>query len=298
VLKKFNDSDIDILMGIWKRAYMDANKKVNNDDLTRAYTEIRDILLDASSNTTIYTEDDCIEGFITVDEKNKIVIIYVDKKIRREGIGSMLVDSCKKKYDSLKVSFNKQDMIYKSFFEKNEFEKQGEDSDLLEDTYEWCAGKEDKVNIIFFDNDLNEELFNSKILNVKKIHIKEILENDKELKSVKNYMKVRKVIENSFGKKTLLYLNYGNYNDVLDDIIKEIVKIEKANFAVVVSEPLIIENPKMEIYLEKIEKSYSNYKVHKIDTMENIEKDISVNKILDEKMKVIIRQIEKVAENM
>jgi hypothetical protein len=32
--------------------------------------------------------------------------------------------------------------------------------------------------------------------------------------------------------------------------------------------------------------------------MDNLEKNISVNKILEEKMKVIIRQIEKIAENM
>ena len=209
----------------------------------------------------------------------------------------MLIDSCKKKYSSLKVSFDEKDFVYKSFYEKNGFEKVEENEDVS-NTYEWCSDKDDKINLIFFDNDLNEKLFESKKIRTKKICIKEILDGDKELKSVKNYMKVRKCIESSFSEKTLLYLNYGNYNEILDDIIKEIVKIEKSDFAVIVSEPLIIENPKMEGYLKKIEQSYCNYKVHKIDTMDNLEKNISVNKILEEKMKVIIRQIEKVAENM
>ena len=111
-------------------------------------------------------------------------------------------------------------------------------------------------------------------------------------------MKVRKAIEDAFSKKTLLYLNYGNYNEVLDDLIKEIVKIEKADFALVVSEPLIIENPKMEGYLEKIEENFEDYKIYKIDTMKDLPQDISVNGILEEKMKVIIKQIEKIAENM
>ena len=75
MLKKLKSTDIDILMGIWKRAYLNLNKKVNNEDLTRTYTEVRDILMDGSSNTTLYTEDDVIEGFITVEKNNKIVII-------------------------------------------------------------------------------------------------------------------------------------------------------------------------------------------------------------------------------
>ena len=54
----------------------------------------------------------------------------------------------------------------------------------------------------------------------------------------------------------------------------------------------------MEGYLGKIEESFKDYRIHKIDTMKDLPKDISVNIILEEKMKVIIKQIEKIAENM
>ncbi|MBQ3408838.1 MAG: GNAT family N-acetyltransferase [Clostridia bacterium] len=296
MLKKFNNSDIDELMSIWKKAYIDVNKKIDNKDLARAYTDIKDILLDGSSNTILYTEDDIIEGFITIDKNNRIVIIYVEKKIRREGIGSMLIDSCKKSYSKLDVVF-KDDENLKIFFEKNGFVEK-ENDENIEKTYEWQDSKEEKINLIYFDNDLNDKLISSKKINVKRIDVKEILKEDKNLKSIKNYMRIRKSIEKAFSKKTLLYLNCGNYNEVLDDIIKEIIKIERADFTVVISEPLIIENSKMEKYFKKIVQSYSNYKIHRIDMMENIENDISVNKILEEQMKVIIRQIEKIAENM
>ncbi|MBR2704608.1 MAG: GNAT family N-acetyltransferase [Clostridia bacterium] len=296
MLKKLKSTDIDILMGIWKRAYLNLNKKVNNEDLTRTYTEVRDILMDSSSNTTLYTEDDVIEGFVTVDKNNKIVIIYVDEKIRREGIGSMLVDSCKRSTAKLSVAF-KDDGIYKPFFEKNGFiEKEQSESEEL--VYEWNDSKVERVNLVYFDEDLTEKLIDKTKINVKNIKVKEILDEDKDLKAVKNYMKIRKSIEDSFSKKTLMYLNYGNYNEVLDDIIKEIIKIEKSEFAIVVSEPLIIENPKMEGYLEKIEENFKDYKIHKIDTMKDLPEDVSVNGILEEKMKVIIKQIEKIAENM
>lgn len=296
MLKKFRASDTDVIMSIWKKAYLNINKKVKNEDLAHAYTEVRDILLDNSSKTTLYTEDDIIEGFVTIDKDNKIVIIYVDEKIRREGIGSKLIDSCKKNCNKLCVTFE-DDGVYKKFFEKNGF-VESENSEDDKHTYEWQDSKVEKVNLVYFDEDLAEKLIDSARLKVKNVKVKDILQEDKNLKAVKNYMKVRKSIEDAFSKKTLLYLNYGNYNEILDDIIKEIVKIEKADFALVVSEPLIIENPKMENYLKKIEQSFKSYKIHKIDTMRNLDKEISVNKILDEKMKVIIEQIEKIAENM
>ena len=208
----------------------------------------------------------------------------------------MLIDSCKRNSDSLNVTF-KDDGVYKPFYEKNGFieKEQTESKELV---YEWNDCKVERVNLIYFDEDLTEKLIDKTNINVRNIKVRDILTEDKDLKAVKNYMKIRKSIEDSFSKKTLMYLNYGNYNEVLDDIIKEIIKIEKANFAIVVSEPLIIENPKMEGYLEKIEENFKDYKIYKIDTMKDLPKDISVNIILEEKMKVIIKQIEKIAENM
>ncbi len=298
MLKKFKSTDIDALMDIWKKEYISTKKKIDSTELTKKYTKVKELFLDKNSNTILYTEDDIIEGFITIDENNQIALIFVNKKIRREGIGSMLVESCKKKYNELYVNFESENEYYVNFFQKNGFEKI-ECDEKKSFKYQWKNCKEKKVRLIYFDNDLNEKLINndSKI-SVKRVNVKEVLKQDKDLKNVKNYINIRKSIENAFDKKVLLYLNCGNYNEVLDDIIKEIAKIEKTEFAIVVSEPLIIENSKMETHLKKIEQSFKDYKIHIINTMYNIKKDISVNKILDEKMIVIIRQIEKIAENM
>lgn len=298
MLKKFKGTDIDMLMNIWKKEYVSTRRKNDRVELTQKYNEVRDLLLDDTSNTILYTEEDVIEGFITINKDNKIALIYVDKKIRREGIGSMLVESCKKDYDMLFVNFELENDYYINFFEKNGFER---DENSKEGTYlyRWKSCKEQKIRVLYFDNDLNEKLIdsNSKI-NAKRVSIKDILKEDKELKTVKNYIHVRRIIEKVFDKKVILYLNCENYNEVLNEIIKEIVKIKKTDFAVVVSKPLIIGNSKMEIYFKKIEQNFKNYKIHIIDTISNIRKDINVNKVLDERMALIIRQIERIAENM
>ena len=95
MLKEFKNSDLDNVMNIWKKAYAGRKNKLENKDFAQTYTEIRDILLDESSNTTLYTEDGKIEGFIIIDKNKRIIAIYVDTKIRREGIGTMLINSCK-----------------------------------------------------------------------------------------------------------------------------------------------------------------------------------------------------------
>lgn len=297
VLKKFKNSDLDNVMNIWKKAYAGRKNKLENKDFAQTYTEIRDILLDESSNTTLYTEDDKIEGFIIIDKNKRIIAIYVDTKIRREGIGTMLINSCKNKYQDLTVTFWDDD-VYKSFFEKNNFELKTK-SDDLQYTYEWISEKERRVNLIYFDSDLDEELLDkNERINAKKIKISEILRDDNELKSVKNYIKVRKSIENAFDKKMLVYLNYGTYNQAVNDIIKDIAKIEKAKIAIIISEPVVSEGTKVDENLKKIEQSYKGYKLYKLDILDNLKKDASISEIIKQRMGIIISKIEKIAENM
>ena len=284
-------------MNIWKKAYAGRKNKLENKDFAQTYTEIRDILLDESSNTTLYTEDDKIEGFIIIDKNKRIIAIYVDTKIRREGIGTMLINSCKNKYQDLTVTFWDDD-VYKSFFEKNNFELKTK-SDDLQYTYEWISEKERRVNLIYFDSDLDEELLDkNERINAKKIKISEILRDDNELKSVKNYIKVRKSIENAFDKKMLVYLNYGTYNQAVNDIIKDIAKIEKAKIAIIISEPVVSEGTKVDENLKKIEQSYKGYKLYKLDILDNLKKDASISEIIKQRMGIIISKIEKIAENM
>lgn len=297
MLKKIKNSDVDNVMNIWKKAYTGEIKKSDNRDFAQIYTEVRDILMNDSSDTTLYTEDDKIEGFIIIDDKKRIVALYVDTKIRREGIGSMLIDSCKKEHNNLIVSF-KYNEVCSKFFQKNNFEMKSKNDDD-EYTYEWISENEGKINLIFFDSDIDEKMINKKgKLNAKRVKIGEILSEDVNLKSVKNYIKVRKSIECAFDKNVLVYLNYENYNETVNDIIKEIAKIERANMIIILSQPLITENNKIEENLNKIEQCYKDYKQYKIDILDSFKKDVSINEIMKEKMGIIISQIEKIAENM
>lgn len=299
MLKKFRSTDIDTIMNLWKKEFLFNNKKIENSLLTQKYTDIRDKLLDKNSTTILYTEDDIIEGFISINGDAQIFLIYVDRKIRREGIGSMLVDSCKKKYKKLSTLIESKNQVSKQFFEKNEFKKVDDENTHGKEKYEWSNEKEEYTTLIYFDNDIDEKMSNndSKI-KFKKVELEKIL-SGKDIKDVKVYVKVRKVIEQAFkSPKVLLYLNYNNYNPQIDEIIKEIAKVEKVKFAIIVGEPLIIEKYKTADIVQSIEESYKNYKIYKVDTETKLKKDVSINRIFDEKMKIILDNIGKIAEKM
>ena len=303
MLKKMKNTNIDTIMDLWKRAYIANNKKVSSEVLTIKYNETENQLLDKNSTTILYTEEDIIEGFISIDKNKEIKLIYVDKNIRNEGIGSMLIDAGKKMFDKLYIDMNEENKRYELFFIKNDFKKSKEklEIDDKKEIFEWTNDKIDKVNVIYFDNDIDEEIIQESSkskLNFIKIPVKKILK-DNELKDIKTYIKIRKEIEKAFkSKKVLLYINYNNYYDQLDDLIKEIAKIEKSKLEIVVSEPLTIENYKKGNFINEISKSYNKYKIHIIDVFSDLKHDISINKILEEKMKILIKDMEKISENM
>lgn len=303
MLKKMKNTNIDTIMDLWKRAYIANNKKVSSEVLTIKYNETENQLLDKNSTTILYTEEDIIEGFISIDKNKEIKLIYVDKNIRNEGIGSMLLDAGKKMFDKLYINMNEENKKYELFFIKNDFKKSKEKSEVddKKEIFEWTNDKIDKVNVIYFDNDIDEEIIQESSkskLNFIKIPVKKILK-DNELKDIKTYIKIRKEIEKAFkSKKVLLYINYNNYYDQLDDLIKEIAKIEKSKLEIVVSEPLTIENYKKGNFINEISKSYNKYKIHIIDVFSDLKHDISINKILEEKMKILIKDMEKISENM
>ena len=303
MLKKMKNTDIDTIMNLWKKEYIANNKKVSSEVLTVKYTEIENHLLDKNSITILYTEDDIIEGFVSVNKNKEIKLIYVDRNIRHEGIGSMLIDSVKKIFDKLYIDMNEENKKYELFFIKNDFKKSKDklDDEKTKEIIEWINDKIEKANVIYFDNDIDENVIqdgSKSKLNFIKIPVKNILKNN-EIKDIKTYIKIRKEIEKAFkSKKVLLYINYNNYYEQLDDLIKEIAKIEKSKFEIVVSEPLAIENYKKGNFINEINQSYNRYNIHIVDIISELKQDVSINKILEEKIKILIRNMEKISENM
>lgn len=301
MLKELKSSDIDTIMNLWKEEFIKGNKTLKNDTLITQYTDVKTQLLNKKNTTILYTEDGEIEGFISINEKNEIWLIFVKSNIRREGIGSILLEYSKKKFKKLHTKINIKDKGTITFFNKNDFKNiQSDEIDKSLCILEWNNNQQESLNLIFFDEDIDKKVLkkDSKIklinINVKGLLQEERLEPD----NIKTYIKLRKKIEEGFkADKIILYINYNNYYKTIDELIKEIIKIEKANFCIVVCEPFSMENSKKNI-IKDIEKSYKNYLIHKIDCTLDMKEDISINQIFNKRMEILLQKIENIAENM
>lgn len=240
-------------------------------------------------------------------KKMKYGGILVKSTIRREGIGSILIEQYKKKYNNLKVYVPKNDKICISFFEKNGFKKCQQDDNKSEKTIamEWNKNEKSKVKLVYFDEDIDKKYLNDDLgFSYENIGIQNFIKqegiNNYEIKNIKTYMKFRKNIENIMNTENiLLYIDYNNYNNYIDEQIKEIVKIKHINLTVIVCEPFTIENSKKDVIIKEIEKSYKDYKIIKIDcSFDNQEKDIALNQIFQKRAEILVKKIKEIAENV
>lgn len=72
MLKKITSSDIDKIMDFWKYEYIKQNNMYRNQNITDEYNFTKNQFLDNITTTTVYTEDDKLYGYISVNEKNEI----------------------------------------------------------------------------------------------------------------------------------------------------------------------------------------------------------------------------------
>lgn len=299
MLKELKSSDIDTIMDLWKEEFFKKDKTQKDNTLITQYIDVQNQLLDKKNTTILYTEDGEIHGFISINEKSEIWLIFVKTNIRREGIGSILLEYSKKKFKKLSVKLSNKSKEIITFFNKNEFHKI-EEKDKSVCILEWNNKQKESTNLIYFDDDIDKEVLkkDSKI-NLININVKKLLQKENlELNDIKTYILLRRKIEEGFkADKIILYISYNNYYNVLDELIKEIVKIEKANFGVVICEPFSMETSKKN-QIEKIEKSYKKYQVHKIDCTLDMNENISINQIFKKRMEILLQKIENIAENM
>ncbi len=308
MLKELRDNDIDNIMKLWKNEFAKSNKFLKNEALVDIYTKARNKFVNNLTSTVIYTEDGEIEGFISIDENNEIWAMLIKQNIRREGIGTILLENSKKQYKNLTANVYKKNEVALKFFYKNGFKKVNE---IIEDTtkekeyvLEWKEEEKKNITLIYFDEDIDKNLINKeskinfKCLNVKQLLKKENIQ-DIEINNIKTYIKLRKKLEDVVeGEKILLYIDYNNYYNFLDEQIKEVAKIKKIELQIIICDPFTIEGSKKINTIKQIEENYKDYKINKIDCSLDIKQDISLNQIFTKRNEVLLQKIETIAENM
>lgn len=312
MLKKIKIEDIDNVMELWKEELNKSGMPSKNKIILNDYTSVRKKLVENINSTILYTEDGIIEGIISVDNsKNEVWLIIVKSSIQREGIGTILLNSIKRKKTQITTTINSNNEKALLFFYKNGFkkveEKENEKTKQKDYILDWSKQKNKQITVAYFDEDISSELIEKQDkkdnINYKSINVKQFFkdENNKkiELNNIKTYIQLRKKIEEALkGEEILLYIDYNNHYSFLDEQIKEIAKIQKVRLSIILCEPFSIENAKKINYIKEIEKVYEDYNIYKVDCSLSEQKNIALNQIFEKRQEMLISKIDEIAKKI
>ena len=312
MLKKIKIEDIDNVMELWKEELNKSGMPSKNKIILNDYTSVRKKLVENINSTILYTEDGIIEGIISVDNsKNEVWLIIVKSSIQREGIGTILLNSIKRKKTQITTTINSSNEKALLFFYKNGFkkveEKENEKTKQKDYILDWSKQKNKQITVAYFDEDISSELIEKQDkkdnINYKSIYVKQFFkdENNKkiELNNIKTYIQLRKKIEEALkGEEVLLYIDYNNHYSFLDEQIKEIAKIQKVRLSIILCEPFSIENAKKINYIKEIEKVYEDYSIYKVDCSLSEQKNIALNQIFEKRQEMLISKIDEIAKKI
>lgn len=312
MLKKIKIEDIDNVMELWKEELNKSGMPSKNKIILNDYTSVRKKLVENINSTILYTEDGIIEGIISIDNsKNEVWLIIVKSSIQREGIGTILLNSVKRKKTQITTTINSSNEKALLFFYKNGFkkveEKENEKTKQKDYILDWSKQKNKQITVAYFDEDISSELIEKQgkkdNINYKSINVKQFFkdENNKkiELNNIKTYIQLRKKIEEVLkGEEVLLYIDYNNHYSFLDEQIKEIAKIQKVRLSIILCEPFSIENAKKINYIKEIEKIYEDYNIYKVDCSLSEQKNIALNQIFEKRQEMLISKIDEIAKKI
>ena len=312
MLKKIKIEDIDNVMELWKEEINKSGMPSKNKIILNDYTSVRKKLVENINSTILYTEDGIIEGIISIDNsKNEVWLIIVKSSIQREGIGTILLNSVKRKKTQITTTINSSNEKALLFFYKNGFkkveEKENEKTKQKDYILDWSKQKNKQITVAYFDEDISSELIEKQEkkdnINYKSINVKQFFkdENNKkiELNNIKTYIQLRKKIEEVLkGEEVLLYIDYNNHYSFLDEQIKEIAKIQKVRLSIILCEPFSIENAKKINYIKEIEKIYEDYNIYKVDCSLSEQKNIALNQIFEKRQEMLISKIDEIAKKI
>lgn len=140
MIRKFNLSDTDNVMGIWLSANISAHYFISGEYWTDNYETVKALL--PGSEILVY-EEDVIRGFVGIVDKVYIAGLFVSKQFQNCGIGTKLIEECKKCYPVLMLDvYLKNDKAVK-FYKNHGFiikaKKENNDTKELEYAMEWAV---------------------------------------------------------------------------------------------------------------------------------------------------------------
>jgi putative acetyltransferase len=319
MLRELKEKDIDDVMKIWRDGNFKAHNFISSAYWSERYKKVQDEYL-RKADTLVYDEDGNIKGFISIIDDGYIGALFVKEDSQREGIGRILINYIKDKYEKLYLKVYEKNINATMFFKAMGFKKIkskiDESTSEKEYVMEWNKSDTEKVSVIYFDNTIPEELIcnysNDNILELnnvsfysekkseyaKNIDIKKYIARGEEKSKIIDHIALIAAINSCFKHKNcILYVNYQNDYEILVNVIKDYVNVKKINLVVAIQKPFLIEGNKKARQLEIIEKQYNMFPIYKCNYDAKSIK-LSFKEAFSKRDEEFMKEIKLIAENM
>ena len=318
MLREFKEADIDKIMQIWRDGNFKAHNFIPNKYWSDNYIRVQNEYL-RKSNTWVYTENEEIQAFISVMDDGYIGALFVIPKIQRDGIGTMLVNHVKEKYDKLYLNVYEKNVPATMFYKAMGFRKIrvqiDEATQEKEYIMEWNKSDKERVSVVYFDNSIREEVIKKYInddimeLSNMQIYTSEQVEkiNNIDIKplltvspfgiKVKDHIALIAAFSKAFrNKKAVLYINNNNNYDMIEEILKEFIKVKRIELLVVIQKPFLIEGNKKIKQSELLEQKYKMFPIYKCNYDQKGEK-LSFKESFYKRDEECLKEIKEICKN-
>ena len=120
MIRAYKNTDLESILTIWYEAQTLAHPFLSKEFVDKVKVMMKDLFI-PNSKTWVYEVDGEVIGFIAM-MNNEIGGLFVDPNKQSKGIGTLLVNFVKPKYDNLEVEVFKNNVIGTSFYRKYGFE--------------------------------------------------------------------------------------------------------------------------------------------------------------------------------
>ena len=119
MIRPFESSDSEIIIGIWYEAQTLAHPFLSKDFVAKVKVMMKDVFI-PNSKTWVFEHEGEVIGFVAM-MGNEIGGLFVNPNKQSKGIGTALVNYVKTRHESLEVEVFKNNKIGNSFYHKYGF---------------------------------------------------------------------------------------------------------------------------------------------------------------------------------
>ena len=319
MLRKYNEKDNDDVMKIWRDGNFKAHNFISNMYWSDKYNNVQNNML-RNSFTIVYEEDGKIKAFISINDDGELWAIFVIEEIQREGIGRILINYVKEKYEKISLKVYEKNINATMFFKAMGFRKTktqiNESTSENEYIMEWSKSNSEKVSFIYFDNSISDDIMgkyvNDDILDISHINLysakesniiknidfrKNIFVGQEKNKITDHIALIASINSALLNKNCIMYINYHNDYEILTNLINDYVNVKKTNLIIAIQKPFLIEGNKKAKMLENIEKQYNGYPIYKCNYDAKSIK-LSFKDAFSKRDEEFLREIKLIGENM